>query len=287
MKFYDVIIVGLLALVPLTLSEGWLFDGNLAEAKLLISFLLIGSLVYFAVKCFSIFVATYSEQTFFRASVNVELNDILTGGFWGLVIFQYYQLDYGFLLFWIFIGIFIFTIGFISGAVINENNGIRLTKGGKWIPWSNITALYENGVFVGFESDGTRQYPVLADKVSKVAFENLRNGIRKVAEKENISLAEIPEQSDLLFGEAHFEEDGDALDDFIAKIKNFVLIEPDGFLFSDSNELITWSKILTIKLQTDSIFIEYNPSRHKQKRLYQDDFNVEDWEKLVRVATAK
>jgi|TARA_B110000285_G_C14968241_1_gene535200 hypothetical protein len=285
MKFYDVIIVGLLALVPFGMSEGWLWNGNLWAARISISVLLIIALIYFAMKCFSIFVATYSEQTFFRASVNVELNDILTGGFWGIVIYQYYQMDYGFLIFWLFIGIFIFTIGFISGAVMNENNGIRLRKGEKWIPWSEISVLYENQVFVGFQLDNNRQYPVLADKVSKVSFEKLRKGIQKVAEKENILIAEIPEKSSLLLGEAHFEEDGDALDDFIAKIKSFVLIEPKGFLFSDDNQLITWENIIKIELRDDNIFIEYNQNRLKQKRLYQDDFNLKDWEKLVQVVS--
>jgi hypothetical protein len=284
MKFYDVIIVALLALVPFGMSQGWVFGGDLAEAKMPIFILLMSGLVYFAVKCFSIFVATHSEQTFFRASVNVELNDILTGGLWGMVIFQYYQLDYGFLIFWLFIGTFIFIIGFISGAVMNENNGIRLRKSGKWIRWSEVSALYENQVFVGFQSDNNRQYPILADKVGKSAFEKLRKGIGKVAEKENIELRKIPEKSSLLLGEAHFEEEGDALDDFIAKINNFVLIEPNGFLFSDDNQLVRWKNMIQIEIHDEHILITYNPNRPKQKRLFQDDFNVEDWGELLRVA---
>ena len=58
MKFYDVIIVALLALVPFGLSQGWLFSGNLAAARLPVFIVLMAALVYFAVKCFSIFVAT-------------------------------------------------------------------------------------------------------------------------------------------------------------------------------------------------------------------------------------
>jgi hypothetical protein len=287
MKFYDVIIVALLALVPFGISQSWLFNGNLAEARLPIFILLMSALVYFSVKCFSIFVATHNEQTFFRASVNVELNDILTGGFWGMVIFQYYQLDYGFLIFWLFIGTFIFIIGFTSGAVMNENNGIRLTKSGKWIRWSEISALYRNQVFVGFQTGDNRQYPVLAEKVGKMTFEKLKKGMELVAQKENITLLEIPEKSTLLLGEAHFEEDGEALDDFIAKIKNFVLIEPNGFLFSNDNQLVTWKNIIQIEIHDDNILINYNPNRPKQKRLYQDDFNVEDWKELLSVTSSE
>lgn len=287
MKFYDVIIVALLALVPFGLSQGWLFGGNLAAARLPVFIVLMAALVYFAVKCFSIFVATHSEKTFFRASVNVELNDILTGGFWGFVIFQYYQLDYGFLIFWLFIGACIFIIGFTSGAVVNENNGIRLRKSGQWIRWSEVSELYANAVFVGFQTKENRQYPVLAEKVSKSTFENLKKGLELVAQKENITLREIPEKSDLLLGEAHFEEDGEALDDFIAKIKNFVLIEPDGFLFSDDNQLITWKNIIQIEIHENHILMNYNPNRPKQKRLFQDDFNAKDWEKLLQLVDSE
>jgi hypothetical protein len=119
-----------------------------------------------------------------------------------------------------------------------------------------------------------------------MTFEKLRKGIEKVAAKQNIELREIPEKSSLLLGEAHFEEDGDALDDFIAKINNFVLIEPNGFLFYDNNQLVTWKNTIKIETHEDSILINYNPNRPKQKRLFQDDFNVEDWGKLVRVASA-
>lgn len=287
MKFYDVIIVALLAFVPFGMSQGWLFGGDLTAARLPIFILLMGALAYFAVKCFSIFVAAHSEQTFFRASVNVELNDILTGGFWGVVIFQYYQLDYGFLIFWLFIGACIFIIGFTSGTIMNENNGVRLRKSGKWIRWSEVSELYANPVFVGFQTAKTRQYPVLAGKVGKLTFENLKKGIELVAQKENISLREIPEKSTLLFGEAHFEEDGEALDDFIAKIKNFVLIETDGFLFSDDNQLVKWENIIQIEIHDNYILMRYNSNRPKEKRLYQDDFNVEDWEKLLQLLSVE
>jgi hypothetical protein len=287
MKFYDVIIVALLALVPFGISQGWLFNGNLAEARLPIFILLMNALVYFSVKYFSIFVATHGEKTFFQASVNVELNDILTGGFWGVVIFQYYQLDYGFLIFWLFIGACIFTIGFTSGAVMNENNGIRLTKSGKWIRWSEVSELYANAVFVGFQTKKNRQYPVLAEKVGKMTFENLKKGIELVAQKENITLREIPEKSTLLLAEAHFEEDGEVLDDFIAKIKNFVLIEPNGFLFSNDNQLVTWKNMIQIKIHDDNILINYNSNRPKQIQLYQDDFKVEDWKELLSVTSSE
>ena len=281
MKFHDVIIVGLLALVPLALSQGLLFDGDLVAAKLPVFILLIIALIYFAVKCFSLFVATHSEQTFFRSSVHVENYDILTGAFWGIVIFQYYQLDYGFLMFWILIGVFIFIIGFLSGAAINENNGIRLKKGEKWIKWSEVTALYVNPVFFGFQTKNGRTYPVLANKVGKTAFENLRKGLTKVAQNQGIKIEEIPPKANLILGEAQFEEHGEALDDFIAKIKDFVLIEPKGLLFSEQNQLMTWSNIIKIDKQEHEIIIEYNPRNPTVKKLYQDDFKAKDWEKMM------
>lgn len=287
MKFYDVLIVGLLALVPLALSNAWIFGGDLIAAKLPIFIALIIGLVYFAVKCFSIFVATHSEQTFFRASVNVEINDILTGGFWGVVIFQYYQLDYGFLIFWLFIGAFIFIIGFTSGAVINENKGIRLTKSGQWIDWTEVSEVYVNPVFFGFQTEHGRLYPVLANKVGKQSFENLREGVKRVAEKQNVKLQIIPQKSSLMLGEAHFEEEGDALDDFIAKINDFVLIEQQGLLFSESNELVRWSTIIDVQQEGDKIIIQYNPKNPKTKQLFQDDFNVEDWTTLNRLFDEK
>lgn len=280
MKFYDVIVVGLLALIPLAFSRGLIYDGDLTAAKLPIFILLILALIYFAVKCFSLFVATHSEKTFFRSSVHIEVNDTLTGGFWGIMIFGYYQLDYGFLMFWILIGVFIFIIGFLSGAAINENKGIRLRKGEEWIDWSNVTTLYTNSVFFGFQTKNGRLYPVLANKVGKQAFENLRKGIIKVAENQRIPIQEIPQRSNLILGEAHFEEDGDALDDFIAKIKDFVLIEPKGLLFSEQNQLITWANIIKIDKQEHDITIEYNPKNPKTKKLYQDDFNTADWEQI-------
>ncbi|MFK7950306.1 MAG: hypothetical protein AB8G11_22145 [Saprospiraceae bacterium] len=283
MKFHDVIIIGLLALLPLALSQGLVFGGNLAIAKLPIVITLVVTLIYFAIKCFFLYVATYSKQTFFRTSVNVEIFDIITGGFWGIVIFRYYQLDYSFLMIWILIGLFIFIIGFLSGAAINENYGIRLKKSGRWMKWSEISEIYINPVFFGFQTKNGRLYPVLANKVNKTAFENLKKGVIKVAQNQGIKIHAIPTKGNLILGEAQFEEDGDALDDFIAKIKDFVLIEPKGLLFSEQNELIAWAKIFNIDKQEHSITIEYNPKNPKQKKLYQDDFNTKDWEKMMEL----
>lgn len=280
MKFHDVIIVGLLALIPL-LSQGWILGVNVDVPRVPVVIILVAAMVYFAVKSFFLYVATHSEQTFFRTSVYVELNDILAGGIWGIMIFQYYKLDYGFLMIWVLIGLFIFIIGFLSGAAINENYGIRLKKSGKWIKWSEVTALYTNPVFFGFQTENGRMYPVLANKVGKTAFENLREGITKVAQNQQIKIQEIPPKGSLILGEAQFEEDGEALDDFIAKIKDFVLIEPKGLLFSEQNELITWSKIFNIDKQEHEITIEYNPKNPKKKQLFQDDFKAKDWEKMM------
>lgn len=287
MKFQDVLIIVLLAVVPFALSQGWIFESDFTIAKFPISIGLIVGLVYFAIKCFSIFVATYTEQSFFRASVNVELNDVLIGALWGIVIFQYYKLDYGFLTFWLFIGCFIFIIGFIPGAVINKTKGIRLTKNGKWIDWSMISEIYVNSVFFGFQTEDGRQYPILANKVGKRAFEDLRDGLQDVAIQQNISIKEIPSKASLVLGEAQFEEDGDALDDFIAKIKDFILIESKGLVFSENNKLITWANILNVQLDSSKITIQYNLTKTVTKQLFQDDFNVEDWKKLHRLFEEK
>lgn len=282
MKFHDVIIIGLLALIPL-LSQGWILGVNVEIPRVPVIVILVTAMVYFAIKCFFLYVATHSEQTFFRSSVYVELNDILAGGLWGIMIFQYYKLDYGFLMIWVLIGLFIFIIGFLSGAAINENYGIRLQKRGRWIKWTEISEVYVNPVFFGFQTTYGRIYPILANKVGKTAFENLRKGVTKVAQNQGITIQEIPTKGNLILGEAQFEEDGDALDDFIAKIKDFVLVEPKGLLFSEQNELITWSKIFNIDKKEHKIIIEYNPNNPKQKTLYQDDFKIKDWEKMINL----
>lgn len=283
MKKSDVLLIFGLATIPLAIPLNFMTREDFQLNRLTIFLVLITCLIYFSVKAFQIFVATYSEKTFFKTSVNVETNDVLAGLFWGMVIYQYYELDKALLLIWLLIGLMIFIIGFTAGAAINETKGIRLSKKGKFVKWSEIDKLYFNEVFFGFEFKETRQYPVLANKIGKEEFDKLKNGIKKVAETEQISIQSIPDKSSLLLGEMELEENGEALDDFIAKVKNFVLIEPKGLLFSERNRLIEWSDITNIKTTETIIEIEYNPTNPKTKKLYNDDFNTADWQKLQAV----
>lgn len=281
MKFSDVLLILGLATIPLAIPLNLMTRASFELNRLTIFLSLIFCLIYFSIKTFHLLSTTYSEKTFFKTSVNVETNDVLAGLFWGIVIYQYYELDKSFLLIWLLIGLMIFIIGFTAGAAINETKGIRLAKNGKWVKWSAIDKLYFNEVFFGFEISENRYYPVLANKVGKQEFDNLRDGIRKVAEMEQISLKRIPNKSSLLLGEMEFEENGAALDDFVARIKNFVLIEAKGLLFSTQNKLIQWSDIINIEVAETIITIEYNPTNPKIKKLYNDDFNKEDWTKLT------
>ncbi len=283
MKLYDILLIMILAIFPFVITWGFITMDDFQLYRPIVFLILIASLIYFSVKAFQIFVITYSEKTFFKTSVNVEINDVLAGLFWGAVIYQYYELDKGLLLIWLLVGLMIFIIGFTAGAAINEAKGIRLTKNGKWVKWSEIDKMYLNEVFFGFELNENRQYPVLSNKVIKQSFDSLRDGITKVAEIEQISLKRIPDKSSLLLGETAFEEDGEALDDFIAKVKNFVLIESKGLLFSEQNQLIQWSNITNIKTSETIIEIEYNSVNLKTKNLYNDDFNTKDWEILQDV----
>lgn len=286
MKFSDILLILGLATIPLAIPLNFMTREVFELNRLTIFLALIFCLIYFSIKTFYLLSTTYSEKTFFKTSVNVETNDILAGLFWGVVIYQYYELDKGLLLIWLLIGLMIFIIGFTAGAAIHETKGIRLTKKEKWVKWSEIDKLYINEVFFGFEINETRLYPVLANKVIKQNFDKLRKGISEVARVEAISLNEIPDRSSLLLGETAFEEDGEALDDFIAKVKNFVLIEPKGLLFSAHNRLIQWADITNIKTSETIIEIEYNPTNPKIKNLYNDDFNTKDWEKLISVLSS-
>jgi len=286
MKFYDVLLILLGTIFPIVVRQNLMTIEGFQSNRLILFSILLFCLIYFSIKAFNLFIATYNEKTFFKTSVNVETNDILAGLFWGIVIYQYYELDKSFLLIWLLIGLMIFIIGFTAGAAIHETKGIRLTKKGKWVKWSKIDSLYFNEVFFGFGINENRQYPVLVNKVGKKDFDSLREGIEKIAKKEEISLKRIPQKSSLLLGEPEFEEDGEALDDFIASIKNFVLIEPKGLLFSTQNQLINWSDIINISVTEIIIIIEYNPTNPKIKKLYNDDFNNKDWLKLRDLLTS-
>lgn len=280
MKGYDVLLIILLGSFPYGINRSYLIRSYFDTNQFLIFSIFLAVLSYFSFKAIHLFLTTYNEYSFFKTSINLEVNDVLTGFFWGIVIYQYYELNKILLLIWLLIGLMIFMIGFTAGAAIHKKKGIRLTKKGKWVKWSEIDNLYFNEVFFGFEINEVRQYPVLASKVKKKDFDDLRNGILKVAEAEIISLKPIPEKSILILGEAELEENGDALDDFIAKIKNFILIEPKGLLFSERNQLISWSNIINIKKEETIIEIKYNPTNPIVKKLYSDDFNTADWQKL-------
>lgn len=152
MKFSDVLLIFGLATIPLTMPLDLMTRESFELNRLTIFLALIFCLIYFSIKTFHLLSTTYSEKTFFKTSVNVETNDVLTGLFWGLVIYQYYELDKAFLLIWLLIGLMIFIIGFTAGAAIHETKGIRLTKKEKWVKWSEIDKLYINEVFLVLES---------------------------------------------------------------------------------------------------------------------------------------
>ncbi len=283
MKFYDVLLIILFGSFPYVMTQSHLIRNYFETNRIIVFSIFLAALVYFAFKAIHLFLTTYDEKSFFKTSINFEINDILTGFFWGIVIYQYYELDKVLLLIWLLIGLMIFIVGFTAGAAINETKGIRLTKKGKWVKWSEIDSLYFNEVFFGFGVNEVRQYPVLANKIKKKDFDDLRIGITKVAKEKQISLERIPKKSSLLLGETELEENGDSLDDFITKIKNFILIEPKGLLFSEQNQLITWENIIVIEKEETTIEIEYNPINPKTKKLYNDDFNTADWQKLQDV----
>jgi hypothetical protein len=92
MKFYDVLLIMILSVFPFVISWNFITVGDFNLNQPLIFLFFLACLIYFSIKTFQLFVTTYSEKTFFKTSVTVETNDILAGLFWGVVIYQYYEL---------------------------------------------------------------------------------------------------------------------------------------------------------------------------------------------------
>lgn len=286
MRIIDVLIVGLLALVP------FILDLETTQTYMPFLRLLLGGLaVYYIVKGINLFFDNHHKDTLLQLSIHPDPLDFIIGLLWGCVIFQYYTIDNLALFFWVLMGAAIFWIGFMGSTVVHQTKGIRPTKRGKWIPWNDIQYMVLNPAFFTFQTERKTIYaPILAKSLLKTTYNQFSDAVVKLSRSENISTAEgLPNSKLITHIEAPLVQEDGILDDVFTKNEYIILLHETGFILSDIPYFIKWNRLFRTTIKVDKLTIRFsvNAFQSISKTFYKNDFELKDWTDLMTAMKQK